>query len=420
MKIKTIPANIDDLATIPHSKHINPPRQSMLLRLLLKLLSIGELKKTKFTLEKTEKAESVIKSGPVLYLMNHSSFIDLKIAASIIFPRQFHIVCTSDGFVGKEKLMRRLGCIPTRKFLTDVNLVRDMLYVVKNYKSSVLMYPEASYSFDGTATPLPAGLSKCIKIMNIPVVMIKTEGAFTLDPLYNNLQKRNVTVQANMDCILTVDDIARLSNEEINVILKENFTFDQFRLQKQKNVLVKENFRADGLNRVLYKCPHCMVEGKMLGKGITVKCQNCFNEYELREDGTLHNTVGESKFEFVSDWYLWEREEVKNDIVNGKYGLDLPVSIGAMIDFKAIYMIGDGRLIHDISGFNLYDNNGSQLMHLPPKLSYSLYADYFWYEIGDMICIGNCEILFYCFPKIEGDYVAKARLATEELYKMLK
>ena len=63
---------------------------------------------------------------PCLYLMNHSSFIDLKIVATILYPRRFNIVMTSDGFVGKRWLMRSLGCIPTNKFVTDTALVRNM------------------------------------------------------------------------------------------------------------------------------------------------------------------------------------------------------------------------------------------------------------------------------------------------------
>ncbi len=37
-----------------------------------------------------------------------------------------------------------------------------------------------------------------------------------------------------------------------------------------------------------------------------------------------------------------------------------------------------------------------------------------------MICIGNTEVLYYCFPTGGGDVVAKTRLATEELYKMTR
>jgi hypothetical protein len=47
-----------------------------------------------------------------------------------------------------------------------------------------------------------------------------------------------------------------------------------------------------------------------------------------------------------------------------------------------------------------------------------VYADYFWYEIGDMICIGTPQMQFYCFPENTEVNVAKLRLAAEELYKM--
>ena len=88
-----------------------------------------------------------------------------------------------------------------------------------------------------------------------------------------------------------------------------------------------------------------------------------------------------------------------------------------MVDHKAIYMVGDGRLTHSADGFRLADNTGRLLYEQGPLACYGQYSDYFWYEIGDVICIGNQDALYYCFPK-DGDVVAKTRLATEELYKL--
>ena len=34
-----------------------------------------------------------------------------------------------------------------------------------------------------------------------------------------------------------------------------------------------------------------------------------------------------------------------------------------------------------------------------PQASYSLYSDFYWYEIGDMISIGDEKAQYYCFPK---------------------
>jgi hypothetical protein len=74
-------------------------------------------------------------------------------------------------------------------------------------------------------------------------------------------------------------------------------------------------------------------------------------------------------------------------------------------------------LTHDSRGFVLTGADGKLSYEQKPLASYGLYSDYFWYEIGDMICIGNRDALYYCFPKKEG-VVAKTRLAAEELYKI--
>ena len=88
-----------------------------------------------------------------------------------------------------------------------------------------------------------------------------------------------------------------------------------------------------------------------------------------------------------------------------------------MVNHKAVYEVGEGTLIHDENGFSLKGCNGELEFTQSPLSSYSLYADYYWYEIGDVICIGDSQRLYYCFPK--GDVpVAKARMATEELYKI--
>ena len=164
MKIKIKEMPMEEVLARPVRLHQSPVRPMRIFRLLLKLLSIQDLRATHFTYREIG-MERLGKGEPCLVLMNHSSFIDLKIAATILYPRPFNTVCTSDGFVGKDWLMRAIGCIPTKKFVTDMALVRDMLYAVRNLKSSVLLFPEASYSFDGTATPMPESLGKCIKLL---------------------------------------------------------------------------------------------------------------------------------------------------------------------------------------------------------------------------------------------------------------
>jgi hypothetical protein len=92
-----------------------------------------------------------------------------------------------------------------------------------------------------------------------------------------------------------------------------------------------------------------------------------------------------------------------------------------MVDYKGLYMVGDGRLTHTTDGFLLEGCEGKLRYEQKPRASHTLNADFYWYCIGDVIGIGNRDCLYYCFPKpTDGKIppVAKARLATEELYKM--
>lgn len=419
MKIKIKEKSYEEVIALPREKHQNPMKQLKVIRMLLKAVSCFDLKAVGFSYEKTG-MEKLQEKEPCLVLMNHSSFIDLKIAATLLSDREYHIVCTSDGFVGKKFLMRLLGCIPAKKFINDMVLVKDMRYAVQQLHASVLMYPEASYSFDGTQTPLPDSLGKCIKLLKVPVIMIRTNGAFLRDPLYNGLQLRNMKVSAKMDYLLSPQEIMQKSAEEINEILRKAFSFDYFREQREQGILVKEPFRADGLQRALYRCPHCQTEGKMEGKGTRIICHECQSSYELLETGNLRAEQGETIFTHIPDWYRWERECVRKELEDRTYRLDIEVDIYMLVDTKCVYKVGEGRLLHTVEGFELTGCDGKLHYRQLPQTSYSLYSDFYWYEIGDMISIGDVQVQYYCFPKHRENVVAKTRLATEELYKIRK
>jgi len=419
MKIKSIPLDYERVISLKKEKHKYPRRPSRLFHTLIRVLSLPDLWTTHFKATKIG-MEKLKRNEPCLILMNHSSFLDLKIASAILYPRPFHIVSTSDAFVGKRWLMKTIGCIPTKKFIPDFTLVRDLLFALKKSKSSVLMFPEAGYSFDGTGIVLPESLGRCLKLLDVPVVMIRTSGAFARDPLYNNLQLRKVPVSAEVKYLLSPEEIKEKSPKELNEILKNEFTFDGFRWQQENNIRIGEPFRADCLHRVLYKCPHCLAEGMMLGKGTTLTCQSCGKAYELTEYGYLKATESETEFSHVPDWYQWQRECVREELLSGTYRMEIPVEIRMLVDTRALYEVGSGTLVHSGEGFRLEGCDGKLSYEQRPLASYSLNADYFWYEIGDVISIGTLDALYYCFPKDAKFPVSKARLATEELYKLVK
>ena len=157
----------------------------------------------------------------------------------------------------------------------------------------------------------------------------------------------------------------------------------------------------------------------MVGKGITIECKKCGKTYELTANGSILATNGITEYDHIPDWYKWQREEVKREISEDKYRLETDVDIYILKDTKALYEVCSGHLSHDKNGFKLVSYDGELVYEQGPLYTHSLNADYFWYEIGDVICIGDNEMSYYCFPR-GNVQVAKTRFAVEELYKINK
>lgn len=157
----------------------------------------------------------------------------------------------------------------------------------------------------------------------------------------------------------------------------------------------------------------------MEGRGTGITCSHCGKHYELTELGELKAAEGETEIAHIPDYYRWEREQVRQEILEGRYLLDVDVDIAMQVDNKAIYQVGKGHLVHDNTGFHLSGCDGRLDYTQKPMAHYSLYADYYWYELGDVICVGDTEVHYFCFPPKDVS-VAKIRLVAEEMYKLYK
>lgn len=412
MKVKIIKKPYRQVMDMPPPKRKLPSHQLGIMRGLVRLLTGGELAKQSFVYTGSLPRDN----GPYLILMNHSSFVDLKMAFAML-RHPFNIVSTHDAMLGKEWLMRLLGCTPTKKYVADVSLITDMRYALSRGRD-VLMFPEAGYSFDGTATTLPSRLGRLLKVLGVSLAFIKSEGAYLYDPLYNNLKLRDVPLSASIEVVLTKEQIKSKSIEELTDIIDKLFDFDNFRWQIDHDISITSPTRAEGLHRILYKCPHCLGES-MTSSGDTIYCNECGESYTLSPNGKLVREKGEAIYDHVPDWYRWQRQCVREELLSGTYHLSTPCRILIMRDYHAIYDVGEGTLTHDIDGIHLKGEDDDINCTLPAGTQYTVNADLYWYELGDVVSIGDIYTQHYALlpPSVP---VAKIRLATEENYKIIK
>ena len=398
-----------------------PVRTKWYLRPLTYILSAPDVRKHKTKITKT-RTEGL--KPPYLMLCNHNSFLDFKVLTKAIFPKRANYVVAIDGFIGREKLLRNVGCICKRKFTSDIILVKQLKQVLKNGDIAVI-YPEARYSLCGTTAILPESLGKLCKVMKVPVVTFICHGNHVTSPFWNLHDRGIKPTEAEMTLLFTPEELAETSVEEINKKLVEAFQYDDYKWQKERGLKTKYEKRAEGLQKILYQCPACRTEFRMETEGTKLRCAACGKTWVLSELNELSAETGETEFSHIPDWYEWERANVRAEVEAGTYTSgELDVHVDSLPNAKGYVRLGNGKMVHDEQGFRVWgtDDQGMAFsMEIPAKTQYSVHIEYEYLgKYGDCVDLNTLQDTWYVYPHGQDFAVTKMSLATEEIYQKIK
>ena len=357
---------------------------------------------------------------PYVLLCNHNAFLDFKVATIATFPHRANYVVAIDGFIGREELLRQVGCICKRKFTNDTQLIRQLRRVIQN-GDIAMIYPEARYSLCGTTAVLPASLGKLCKLLGVPVVTLICYGHHVNSPFWN-LHSRGVRpTEAELTRIFTAEELEKATVDEVNDAILAQFQYDDFAWQKERGIPTPYKKRAEGLHKVLYQCPHCGTEFRMASEGEELFCQSCGKRWHMSEYGQLQALEGDTEFSHIPDWYEWERSNVRAQVEAGSYSSgELAVHVDSLPNARGFIRLGNGTMVHDMSGFRVSGTDGEGRPFEMRKSVPSLYSCHIEYEYlgkyGDCVDLNTLEDTWYIYPHGNDFSVTKMALATEELY----
>lgn len=120
-------------------------------------------------------AERVPRSGPVLFVSNHESYLDPVVNAIAGKDRQMGFLAKQELFFGAfGGLIRSLGAIPLKE-RSDLAAIRAALGELQKGRC-VIIYPEGGRSDDGEVRPFLRGVALLIRRAGVPVVPMAVNG----------------------------------------------------------------------------------------------------------------------------------------------------------------------------------------------------------------------------------------------------
>ena len=360
---------------------------------------------------------------PYILISTHASMLDFYMALMLTFPHRVYWISTVEEFIPRFFIFRRIGVLAKRKFTNDPKGAMRYLEVLQR-KKILVIYPEARYSFMGETERIDNGLGRLAKTANVPVVMIREHGHYLYCPQWSDHKVRKVhPIIDEVRTIISKNDVESLSAEEIQAKIEENFHNSEEDWMERKDIHIKYENRAVGLERILYKCPHCGTEFEMSSETHFLKCNHCGITYDYLEDGHLECVNGETKFDYPSKWYKWEKECVKEEVRNGTYHFEDDVRVEKLLGAKIGFVAQEGHyhLTHDIdNGFICKGIDNDFEFHRSSLQSYALHIEYNYLDRGAFLELADQKDIYFVYPLNKPQQLTKMHFAVEHIYDLHK
>lgn len=253
-----------------------------------------------------------IRKGPCIVLSNHQATMD-PFFISKAFPFQLYFYASDDLFNLKvSPLIRYLAApIPKSKSVADLKAVMISLRVLRE-GGAIGITPEGNRTLSGRLWEMGDSVAKLVKTAKVPLVLFNLCGGYGTDPRWGVKIRRGTKFVGRVRRILTPEEYAGMSDEELFGIIKNELDVDDT-LSGER---YKSRRRAEYIERALYMCPVCGSIGTIHSHGTGFCCTSCKTEAEYTEDLKISPPVG--GYSRIYEWYEWERLEIVRRILGGE------------------------------------------------------------------------------------------------------
>ncbi|MBQ8859192.1 MAG: hypothetical protein IJ012_05320, partial [Clostridia bacterium] len=261
-----------------------------------------------------------------------------------------------------------------------------------------------------------AATYKFLKWMKADVYVARTAGTYFARPKWSKGFRPGKTT-LDIYRLFTKEELAETEEDVIRKKTDEALLFDAYREQETLRVKYRKGSCVEGLENVLYRCPHCDAAFQIEAKGNRLTCTACGFAEEADEYGFLHKCGCEGEeLRYVSDWSRRIYEKMRDSLAAGE---ELSLSTEAkihMIDYKRhkFAEVGTARVTLTREGFLLAGTlHGEPVeLHIPTTCFASLP-----FSPGKHFDIQHGEDIFRCYPE-DGRQAIEFVHAVKALYEL--
>lgn len=263
---------------------------------------------------KTERYKGEMPSRPFIMVFNHTTDYDFIGTVNGIPEYGRYII--SDEII-KKRWKRAVITTATDGIFRrkGENADRVVAAVKETLDQGINVYfaAEGEECHNGVTAPVRRRTGQMIKDMGVDLMTFKMEGGYLMKPKWAK-NKSKGHLYGRVAGIYKKEDLAKMTPEEINELIERDFKFNVYDWVKENKIPYDRKDRAEYMEKMLYRCPHCGALYKMHSKKDDFFCEACGYKLTVNEYGLFEGE--DVRFDNIYDWDVWQTQCLREESVH--------------------------------------------------------------------------------------------------------
>jgi 1-acyl-sn-glycerol-3-phosphate acyltransferase len=251
---------------------------------------------------------------PFIVVSNHGNFFDPWILG-LFQRRALRIMMNDDGFRSgpvTRWYLGEIGAFAKKKGAHDLSATKRTLGFLKN-REPVLIFPEGQASWDGATQPIYGGIERLVKRARCPLVILRLRGNFLTRPWWAERSRRGrIEVRRT---VVPAERLKEMDPEDILEEIKRGITHNDILDEENRRVPFAGAGLAEGLGRLVWRCPDCEAEGGLSMEGDAIRCRSCGGQWRIDAHCRLCEPGGGSApYPDLHAWFAAHRQAAREAV----------------------------------------------------------------------------------------------------------
>jgi len=257
---------------------------------------------------------------PFVLMATHSNAYDPYVIGSLLDEPLRYMANIEGVAPWKTLFAEALGAYARRKGQSDIAALRKTIELVHS-GDAVGLFPEGDRSWDGRSEKARPGSARLLKRLGVDLVLVRQKGSYLSFPRWAGHPRSghwSLDVRS-----FGADEIGRLSEPLLDALITGSLRRDEVReAASEGRRFEAPHGAAEGVGRILWRCPVCRKTDGITGEGDDITCVRCGARWHMDanlfiEPANHSRALHATQIADLLDWHDWQRDTLPDLMVGG-------------------------------------------------------------------------------------------------------